>query len=103
MASTVQSIIANTGVNVGKGVYRLFARDRNVVIPLDNPSKTQVLSDIELKNKFCKGQSKPQSNPKPKKDNDDLKKVLRALEKTSKPKKKKKRKSNLERLLERMS
>ncbi|MHA1987749.1 MAG: hypothetical protein ACW98D_14025 [Promethearchaeota archaeon] len=99
MASTVQSIISNTGVNVGKGVYRLFARDRNVIIPLDNPSKTQVLSDIELKNKFCKGQSKPQSKPKPKKDNDDLKKVLRALEKKSKPKK---RKSNLERLLERM-
>jgi len=99
MASTVQSIIANTGVNLGKGVYRLFARDRNVLIPLDNPSKTEVLSDIELKNKFCKGQSKPQSEPKPKKDNDDLKKVLRALEKKSKPKK---RKSNLERLLERM-
>lgn len=80
MASTLGSIIANTGVNLSKGMYQLFARDRNVLIPLDNPTKTQVLSDIELKNKFCKSKT---------------------IERNKKPPKKK-RNSNLDRILERL-
>lgn len=45
------SFIAST---VAKGAFNLVAKDRNVLIPLDNISKTKVLTDEQLKEQFCK-------------------------------------------------
>jgi hypothetical protein len=33
--------------------YGLFAKDRNVVIPLDNVSETKIMTDSQIKKEFC--------------------------------------------------
>lgn len=39
--------------------YKFFAKDRNVVIPLDNVRDTRVMTDSQIKKEFC-------PKPKPK-------------------------------------
>ena len=70
------SLIASA---VGQKVYKIFAKDRNVLIPLDNISQTSILTDKQLKEKY------------------------KAREPIREPVKKKKRKNNLDKILERMS
>lgn len=35
------------------GAYRLFSKDRNILIPLDNISKAKLITDEQLKKQFC--------------------------------------------------
>jgi hypothetical protein len=35
------------------GAYRLFSKDRNVLIPLDDIKKTSLITDEQLKKQFC--------------------------------------------------
>lgn len=75
-----------------KGIYNLFAKDRNVLIPLDNPKKTSLVTDEQLKKQFC-----------------DKEKSIKELEGTIKKLKKLKNKdpakilTNLERVVDRLS
>jgi len=46
MASAIAGIVANKA-------YKLLAKNRNVVIPLDDITNTKVMTDAEIKKEYC--------------------------------------------------
>jgi hypothetical protein len=74
------------------GAYRLFAKDRNVLIPLDDIKKTSLITDEQLKKQFCDDD----------KSSKELEGILRQLKKASK-KPPKRIISNLERVVDRLA
>jgi len=46
-----------------KSTFKYLAKDRNVLIPLDDPTKTKFLTNTELKKEVCGKQSPKQKPP----------------------------------------
>jgi len=45
-----------------KKAYGILAKDRNVLIPLDDISNTRVLTDTQIKKEFCKTPKRRKTN-----------------------------------------
>lgn len=82
-ASLAASAIGYAASNLASKAFGIVAKDRSIVIPIDNPGETEILSKIELEKKFC-GPKQPK------------KKRITVAER----KKMNKRKSNLNKLLD---
>ena len=46
MASAIAGVLANKA-------YKLIAKDRNIVIPLDDISNTRIMTDTQIKKEYC--------------------------------------------------
>jgi hypothetical protein len=64
MATAIAGVLANKA-------YNILAKNRNVIIPLDDISNTRVMTDTQIKKEFC-----PQTMPTGKKRKTNLEKVL---------------------------
>lgn len=107
------SFVASLGTMAAKKAYNVVAKDRNILIPLDEPQKTKLLSDHDIKKQFCTKEVR-----KPNKDvskelietknklanaNKKIQIIKKELANELKAKKATKaKKSNLERVLERL-
>lgn len=66
-----------------KAAYGVVAKDRNILIPMDDPKKTTIVTTPELKKKICT-------------ESDEVKKLKNELKKAKATKKRKAPKTNLE-------
>ena len=66
-----------------KAAYGVVAKDRNILIPMDNPKGTSIVTTPELKKKICT-------------ESDEVKKLKEQLKKAKAAKKRKAPKTNLE-------
>jgi len=82
------ALASGVGASLVKQGFKAVAKDRNILIPLDDPSETQIITDKQLKAQVCP-QAKQSSNRKTK---------TKTKRKTKKP-----RKTKLEKVLERMA
>ena len=81
------SFIASAiGSQLAKKALGAVVKDRNILIPLDDPKETQLLTDKQLKSKFC-----------------PIKAISTKTSPRRKVKKKAKRKTRLDTVLERLS
>jgi len=83
------ALASGVGASLVKQGFKAVAKDRNILIPLDDPSETQIITDKQLKAQVCPIQAKQSSNRKTK---------TKTKRKTKKP-----RKTKLEKVLERMA
>jgi hypothetical protein len=42
--------------------YKFFAKDRNIIIPLDNVSDTKIMTDSQIKKEYCPPKKSRKSN-----------------------------------------
>jgi hypothetical protein len=68
---------------LAKSAYGMVAKDRNILIPMDNPKGTSIVTTSELKKKICT-------------ESDEVKKLKEQLKKAKAVKKRKAPKTNLE-------
>ena len=66
-----------------KAAYGVVAKDRNILIPMDDPKKTTIVTTSDLKKKICT-------------QSDEVKKLKDQLKKAKATKKRKTPKTNLE-------
>jgi hypothetical protein len=66
-----------------KTAYDFVAKDRNIIIPMDNPKGTSIVTTADLKKKICT-------------ESDEIKKLKEQLKKAKATKKRKAPKTNLE-------
>ena len=52
--SDTASFLKRGGKAVGKKTFQILAQNRNILIPLSDPKNPQLLTDAEIKAKFCK-------------------------------------------------
>jgi hypothetical protein len=92
MASMIAGALA-------KGAFNIVAKDRNILIPLDDIGSTSILTDAQLKLQVGGGNKKTPDLKalQSKKELDSLVKTLKQLTKSNP----KKLKTNLEKILER--
>jgi len=50
--------------SIAKGAFNLVAKDRNILIPLDNIQGTKILTDTQLKTHVCPKKPKKRKIPK---------------------------------------
>lgn len=72
----MNSLLSSIGSSVASSTYRLLARDRNIIIPLEQPNKTKIIKTQDLKKELCEipksnlqrvKERKPKTKPKKKK------------------------------------
>jgi len=71
--------VKSAGKSLGKGVYKAFARDRNILIPIDKPSNTEILSKDELKKKFCTSKKNSPRRQSPRRRRTNLERVTERM------------------------
>lgn len=53
------------GATIAKKAYNIFAKDRNILIPLDDITNTTIITDQQLKQKFKPAPKKRKAKRKP--------------------------------------
>ena len=83
--------------SLAKGTYGLFAKDRNILIPLDDVKNTKVITDKDLKKNIC-GNKNDSNKKKYEKEINELKNIIKDIKKLRNKNKSNKNKNNLNNL-----
>ena len=102
MASILSGLATTAGLGLASSVGGFLAKEKNVLVRLDDPSNPLFLTDQELKKEVCGKQKEPKEPTKKTKEKKEPALTKKELSKLLKEIEGDKKKSNLEKILERL-